>query len=119
MKDERLQQMMDDIYDDSKEDGLMAMVRDFYNRRMMSIVITIWAWGIACMGVAIYSGIMFFRVEGITYQLMHATIFLVMCGWVGLVKVLAWQIINRNNLKREIKRLELRVAELAGLLKKE
>jgi hypothetical protein len=34
-----------------------------------------------------------------------------------MIKVFAWQMIHRNNIKREIKRLELRIVELGQIVK--
>ena len=37
---------------------------------------------------------------------------------VGPMKVFAWQMIHKNSVKREINRMELRIAELAGSVNK-
>jgi hypothetical protein len=68
--------------------------------------------GIIFAGIAIFSGFEFFRTDEIQYQIMYAVIFLTCIQWIGLLKIFAWQMIHRNGLKREIKRLELRIAEL-------
>jgi len=34
------------------------------------------------------------------------------------MKIFAWQMLHRNSIKREIKRLELRIAEMTKLLDK-
>jgi len=49
---------------------------------------------------------------------MHATIFLCCVIFVACTKIFAWQLIHRNGSRREIKRLKLRVAELAKSLGK-
>ena len=112
MNDETIQKMSDDVYDDSKEDGLRAMMKDFYNRRMTGIVIMVWAWGIAFMALAVWCAVAFFRAEATRNQIMYAVGFLLFLHWVGLMKVFAWQMIHRNSIKRAIKRLELRIAQL-------
>jgi hypothetical protein len=35
----------------------------------------------------------------------------------AIMKIFAWQMIHRNSIKREIKRLELRIAELSEMVK--
>jgi len=44
----------------------------------------------------------------------YATLFLVGALLVSFMKMWYWQRLNRNTVLREIKRLELRLAELAG-----
>lgn len=50
---------------------------------------------------------------------MFATIFLVCAHWVDLMKIFAWQVIHRNGIKREIKRLELKIAELSQAIQEQ
>ncbi len=118
MNDEEIKKIIDGTYDEPREDTIGSMLKDFYNRRMLSVVIFIWAWGLAIMAVTIFSAVKFFKVEQTKSQIMYATIFI--CGWqfMALVKTFAWQMIHRNSIKREIKRLELRIAALAGSLEK-
>ena len=47
---------------------------------------------------------------------MYATLFLICVGAVFLLKVYAWEIIHRNSIKREIKRLEIRIAQLTRMI---
>lgn len=117
MNDEEIKKIIDGTYDDSRENTIWSMVGDFYNRKMLSIVILVWGMGITFMGVAIFSGVKFFRAGEIKYQIMYAVIFLTCIQWVGSVKIFAWQLIHRNSVKREIKRLEIRIAELNETMK--
>jgi len=107
-----------DEYDRAKEDGLLGMVGDFYTRKMLSMVVLVWGMGIIFAGIAILSGFEFFRTDEVRYQIMYAVIFLTCIQWIGLLKIFAWQMIHRNGLKREIKRLEIRIAELSETIKK-
>ena len=113
MSDEQIKKILEDDYDTSREDGLRAMLGDFYNRRMLSMVVIVWVFGILFMAGAIYSGVTFFKSEGAKSQIMYAAIFICCLQYVSMIKVFAWQIIHKNGLKREIKRLELRIAELS------
>jgi hypothetical protein len=112
MDEKEIRKIIEDNYDDSRENTIWSMVGDFYSRKMLSMVILIWGMGIVFVGVAIFSGIGFFRTGEIQYQIMYAVIFLTCIQWIGLLKIFAWQLIHRNGIKREIKRLELRIAEL-------
>ena len=119
MNQNELQKIMNgpDEYDQAREDGLMAMVGDFYTRKMLSMVILVWGMGIIFIGGAIFSGVKFFGTDEIRYQILYAVIFLTCVQWVGSLKVFAWQLIHRNSIKRELKRLEFRIAELDQTIK--
>ena len=116
MTDEQIRRILDDNYEPDRESPLMSMARDFYNKRMLSTIIVVWFWALLFMAGAVYSGIMFFRVEPIRSQIMHATIFTCCLVFVSFMKVFAWQMIHRNGIVREIKRMELRISELARAL---
>ena len=117
MSQEQIRKIIEDSYDDSKEETLRAMARDFYSRRMRSIVILVYAWAIPFIALAVYSAMQFFKADRTQAQIMYAALFIV--GWhgVGLMKVAAWEMWNRHSIRRDLKRLELRVAELSEMLK--
>jgi len=117
MNDEQIKKIIEDTYDDSRENTIWSMAGDFYNRRMLSMVVILWTWAIAFMAVAIFSGVKFFAVEQTKSQIMYAAIFICGCQFIALIKIFAWQLIHRNGIKREIKRLELRIAELNETVK--
>lgn len=103
---------MDESYDLNRDDSLRSMIRDFYSRKMLSTVILVWSFGILFMFLAVYSGIQFFSTESTRSQIMYAAMFIVGIQMVGDMKVFAWQMMHRNRLLREIKRLELQTASL-------
>ena len=107
----------DKIYDNSKEDFLWAMVRDFYNKKMLPIIILLWAWAIILIATSVWSGIGFYNSDQVKSQIMYTVIFVCCIQFFVLVKIFAWQMIHRNGIKREIKRLELRIAELTQTIK--
>lgn len=118
MNDEQIRKIIDgpQDYDDSKEDSLRSMLADFYSRRMLSTAILVWFWGIVFVAGAVYSAVRFFAADQTKDQIMYAALFICLVHFVGLMKVFAWQMIARNSIKREIKRLELRIAELTASL---
>lgn len=119
MNDEQIKRMAEGakISDDSKDDTLCSMLRDFYNRKMFSIVVLVWIWAIIFIGGAVYSGIRFFNTDQPRDQIMYAVIFICCFQGIGLIKIFAWQIIHRNAIKRHITQLELRIAELSEFVK--
>lgn len=113
MTDEHIQRILDDDYEPQREGLLTSMLKDFYNRKMLSMVVLLWGWAIVMIAGIIYSGIAFFRTESTRAQIMYATIFTCCFIIIAILKVFAWQMIHRNALVRDIKRLELRIVELA------
>ena len=118
MDDEQIKKMVEETYDSSKENTIRSMIRDFYSRKMASIVIFIWIWAIIFMAGIVYSAVKFFKTDQTQYQVMYAAIFVSLIQCVAILKVFAWQMIHRNSIKREIKRLELRIVELSQALNK-
>ena len=118
MNEQDIKKIIEDTYDNDREDTLRSMIHDFYNRKMLSKVILIWVYALIFIGLTIFSGIRFFDTAQIKEQLMYATIFICAVQFICLLKVFAWQMIHRNGIKREIKRLELKILELAETVKK-
>lgn len=117
MNEDQIQKMIDDTYDESKANTLHGMIKDFYNRKMQSIVIIVWTFALICIGAAGVCGVMFAKASDVKMMILYATLFLVCVHWIDLMKIFAWQFIHRNGIKREIKRLEIRIAELAETMK--
>jgi hypothetical protein len=85
---------------------------------MRSTAVFIWVVGLLFFAGAIYTGVRFCSAGQTRNQIMYATGFICCVYLLGLMKVFAWQMLHRNSIKREIKRLELRIAELAKSLDK-
>jgi len=118
MDQEQIKRIIDSPpeYDVSREDTWMSMARDFYSRKMRSIAILVFVWAIVFSAAAAYTGMKFLRTDQTKDQIMYATLFIPCVLGVGLMKVFAWQMLSANSIKREIKRLELRIAELNRLV---
>ena len=117
MKEEEIKKMLEDTYDYSKEDSYGSMVRDFFSERMRWVMITVWVWFFIFMVAIVISIIFFFMTDQTKFQIMYAAIFVCCTLSIGFLKVLAWVMLQRHGIKREIKRLELRIAELAETIK--
>ncbi len=111
MKEEDIRKMVEEVYDDSRDDTLRDMLATFYSRKLRSTALFIWGWGLLFVAAAIWAAVMFFRAENTGDQILYATVFVCSYLTVGLMKVFAWQTIHRHSIKREIKRLELRMLE--------
>ena len=119
MDQEQIKKIIDspEEYDNSKEDSILSMAKDFYSRRMVGTAIMVWVFALIFFVPCIYSGIKFFDTEQTKYQIMYAAIFISCFQGVGLMKIFAWEMIHRNSIKREIKRLEIRIADLSRTVK--
>ena len=117
MNDEDIKKIIEDNYDESKEDTYCAMASDFFSKGMRSITIYIFLHFFFFFALAILSAVLFFLADQTKDQIMYAAIFvcLILIGY--LIKVGAWIMVGRNSIKREIKRLELRIAELNETVK--
>jgi hypothetical protein len=118
MSNEQIKNIIKDSYYGNKEETLRSMANDFYSRELLSTAILVWAWAILFIGLATYSAIQFFRTDQIRERIMYATLFILGAHGMGLIKVFAWAMVHQHSIKREIKRLELRVVELTETLKR-
>jgi uncharacterized protein DUF6768 len=111
MTDDRLHKILDDAdaYDRAREDTLWGMVGDFYSKRMLSFAILIWGFGLAFTALAVFCGIAFFETDVLRYQIMYAAIFVSSVQMVALMKIFSWQMIHRNRIVRDLKRIEARL----------
>ncbi len=117
MTNEQIRKIIEDSYDDSKEETLLGIAGEFYSRRMLSITVIMWVWAIMLIAIAAYGAMQLFKAGEAQAQIMYAVFFIVGFDGVGLTKVLFGQLIHRQSIKRDLKRLELRVAELSEMLK--
>ena len=117
MNEEEIKKIIDGTYDDSKEDTYFSMVRDCFSKKMRWFKINFYLWSIFFMAVTIISAIQFFRTNQTKFQIMYAAIFICCSLSIGFMKIMAFVMIIRHNIKREIKRLELRIAELNETVK--
>jgi hypothetical protein len=113
MNDEQIKKIIEDTYDDSKEDNLLSMVGQLYSRKMFSSFIAHAAYSSVFIALSVFCGIKFFGTDQIQFQIMYAAIFVCCIEFVILRKNIYWQMLYKNSISREIKRLELRIAELA------
>jgi hypothetical protein len=67
-------------------------------------------------GLAVASGVCFFQTTLVQWQIFWSALFVLAIMIVSIVKIWYWMLINRNAVTREIKRLELRIAELTERL---
>ena len=117
MNKEEIKKIITDTYDESKEDTLRSWIRDCYSKEVRWVMIGIYAQYLILSALIIFSAIKFFIADQTRYQIMYAAIFVCCNLWMGFVSVFGWVMMQRPRINREVKRLELRIAELNQTVK--
>jgi hypothetical protein len=117
MDEEEIRRIMDGAYDDSKEDTLLSMVGQLYSRKMFPSFIVHFLYSLPFVAGAVFCAIIFFKTDQTQFQIMYAAIFVCCIQFCIFSKAKYWQMLHKNNISREIKRLELRIAELTETVK--
>ncbi len=117
MNDEQIKKIIDDIYDDSEEDSLFSMVGQLYSKKMFPSMIVHFLYSLPFMVGVVFCGIKFFYTDQTQFQIMYAAIFICCIEFCIFSKAKYWQMLYKINTSREIKRLELRIAELNETVK--
>ncbi len=92
---------------------LRQMIVDGFRGKMRWATLMLWAYGLGGTALAVFSAVRFFAAQEVRGLVLYAALFLVGGGLVAFTKLWYWTLMNRNTVLREVKRLELRVAELA------
>ena len=104
-------------YDESGQDMYFSMLRDFISKQMRWWAIGWTASFFIFLIPIIISMIQFFRTDLVQHQVMYATIFVTCCLGIGFTKIYALVVLQVLGMKREMKRLEFRIAELSEAVK--
>jgi len=117
MNEQEIKRIIEDTYDESKEDTVRSWIRDCFSKNMRWVMINIWVWFFIFLVPIIFSIIQFFRTDQTRDQIMYATVFTCCSLGIGFIKTFGWVMMQRPGISREIKRLELRIAELSEAVK--
>lgn len=104
----------DDPRQTPDQDGLRQMWKDFYDVRMISVIILLWIVGLALVALAVWCVVEFLGARDAKVQLMCAAGFVVAAVWLGQIKLFAWMTATRHRLQREIRQLEQRLTQRSG-----
>ncbi len=119
MEHENIDDIIDspNTYDNASADLLRAMMKDRYNRRQRTRTILLCVYCAFFYVLGIAGAVMFFQTEQTRYQIMYASLFVYFMQRAALVKTIGWQRLNKHSIAREIKGLEIRIAELSKTVK--
>ena len=96
------------------EPSIFEMLMDTFRGRHRWLVFLTMFWTIVFLVLGVLSVIRFFRAEELRDLLMWAAASAFLLSGVSMMKVWFWMELNKNAITREIKRLELQIARLAG-----
>ncbi len=99
------------------EPSMYEMVMETFRGKYRWMAFVAVFYTIVFIVLFILAGIRFFNAETTKDMLMWAAACMVCWTAVFMMKVWYWMELNKNSLTREIKRLELQIARLAGRLK--
>ena len=100
-----------------KEPSMFEMLFETFRGKHRWLVFLSIFWTCVFMALAVLSVIQFFRAEETRELVMWAAASALFLSGVSMMKVWFWMELNKNAVTREIKRLELQIARLAGRMK--
>ncbi len=100
------------------EQGIFEMVAGVFRGKLKWLVLVTTIAMIAVFAAGIYAAFQFFEAEGMREMIAWSMAFLFCMLGVTIMKVWFWMEMNKNSITREIKRLELQIASLAGKLER-
>ncbi len=115
---EALQKEDAELFEDvGSEPSIYEMLMETFRGRHRWLVFLTMFWTIVFMVLGVLSVVRFFRAEETRDMLMWAAASAFLLSGVSMMKVWYWMELNKNSVTREIKRLELQIARLAGRIK--
>ena len=104
-------------YDESKEDSLLSMTGQLYSKEMLPNFLVHFVYSLPFIAGAVFCSVKFFYTDIVHFQIMFAAIFICCIQFIIFSKVKYWQMLHKNNISRETKRLEYHIAELVEIVK--
>ncbi len=96
-----------------REEGLFRQMAGIYQGKMRWMAILATAESVVFVVLIVLAAVEFFQANETKSQIFYATAVLFLAMLLVLVKLWGWMQMNRNAIQREIKRVELRIVELA------
>lgn len=107
-----------EVFDDwGSEPSMFTLAMDTFRGRHKWLVMMTAFWSLVFFVLAVISAVKFFNAEESRDLMLWAVAFITCMSAVSMLKMWFFMEINKNALMREIKRLELQIARLAGRIK--
>lgn len=115
---EVLRQEDAEIFDDAiGEPSVFEMIFETFRGKHWWLTVLTFSWTLVFFVLAIVAAFKFFGTEDSRDMMLWALAFVFCMMAVSMLKMWFWMEINKNAITREIKRLELQIARLAGRIK--
>ena len=109
-------QAQHDTLDPDRELPLRSQIAETFRGRFRWLAWLATFYRIVILIIAVIAAIQFFRVDGTRELIAYATLFLICVVASAFIKLWYWMLLIKNSVIREIKRLELQIAELTQAL---
>ena len=109
----------DNVWKDVEEQGLFEQALGVMRGKHKFLTVIANAVMVLFFAMTVYSAIRFFGAETTRTQIAWSVGFLTSNMVVAMMKLWFWMQMDKNTVIREVKRLELQVATLAGIIKKQ
>jgi uncharacterized SAM-binding protein YcdF (DUF218 family) len=99
-----------------RQQGIFEMISDSFRGRQRWMAMLVFFYILLFTAAWVVSAVMFFQTDSADTRglILWAAAFVVSGNIVMMCKLWYWNLMNRNALAREIKRLEVRIAQLQG-----
>ena len=98
------------------DQSMMEMVLDIFRGTQRWLTFLAIFWGLVFMAGSVFGIIQLFKTQEPREHILWALGVVFCVAGVSMMKIWFWMQMNRNSILREIKRVELQVARLAGKL---
>lgn len=119
MDKNQMKQIIDQPLDPEhiREGTYFSFFSDFYTRNNRVVIIWVWCTAFFFLALLVVSVILFFQTNNTQYHILYAAIFICSVQVLILTKIVYYLAVIRNRTLRDIKRLELCMAEMNEKLK--
>ncbi len=107
----------DNVWKDVEEQGLFEQALGVMRGKHKALTIIANAVMVLFFAMTVYCVVRFFGAETTRMQIVWSVGFLTSNMFVAMMKLWFWMQMDKNTVIREVKRLELQVATLAGIIK--
>ncbi len=104
------------FYDNLDEQNIFEMLEGLYRGKNRWVLLVLNFMMFLVLGLLIYCTIQFFKTD-LTNELIKWSLAIVLCSLVvSVLKMFVWMQMDKNSIKREIKRIELQISTLSSKL---
>jgi len=100
-----------------REGTYLSFITDFYTRNNSAMIWWVWSTALFFVALMVVSAVLFFLTSSTQYHILYAALFVASVQVIVLTKVVYFLCVMRHRTTRDLKRLELGMAEMHETLK--